>query len=57
MDIPELQEKVFEWDWGDLDVDDLTQPVPAIEKVGARGLVEIKWDQNMRKPRSFEEIE
>ena len=35
----------------------MTQPVPAIEKVGARGLVEIKWNQNMRKPRSFEEIE
>lgn len=57
----EIEEETFvlnhAWDWSDLSEEEAEPPVPSFKKVGFRGELEIVWTKNMRRPRSFEEVE
>ena len=47
----------FVWDWSNLSEEEAKPPIPSFKKIGYRGLIEITWTRNMRRPRTFEEVE
>ena len=56
-EVPVIVQEEFVWNWKDLDIEDIKQPVPSFKKLGIRGLLEIKWDQDMRRPKTISEVE
>ena len=47
----------YEWDWSGLSREEKRPPVPSFRKVGYRGLLEIEWTRNMRRPREISQVE
>lgn len=46
----------FQWAWQLLDPSLITRPIPTVKKITHRGLIQIEWNTNLRRPRVIDYV-